>query len=627
MSRQNSLQEVHGTVNVYKSANFWRRLLTFTGPAFMVSVGYMDPGNWATDLAGGAQFGYKLIYIILLSNIMAILFQTLSARMGIAMGQDLAQACRENYPRASVWIQWILCEIAIVACDLAEVLGSAIGMKLLFGIPLLWGVVITAFDVILLLMLQSYGIRKIEAMILVLIFTIGVCFTMEMFLSRPDLGGILSGFKPTALDGSALYISIGIIGATVMPHNLYLHSALVQSRAVRRDEAGLKEAARFNFIDSAVALNAAFFVNAAILVLAAATFYKTGHSEVASIEQAHSLLEPLLGSAIAPIFFGVALLASGQSSTVTGTLAGQIVMEGFINIRLRPWMRRLITRALAIVPAAIVIFKMGESAVDALLVLSQVVLSLQLSFAIVPLIHFTSDSRKMGKLANPLWLAVLAWIAASVILGLNLKLVYDTLSEGLGSGNLAVKYILLPSVVILVPLLIWMIAEPLVRMGRAAGGALPVRLAPVRELNLSDQFNRIGIALEVVEGDRDILSGMIPLARATRAEVVLMHVVESATARFIGRSVHDEEEKGDREYLESVRKQLENSGMKCRLRIGAGEPGMELARMADEEKVDLIVVGSHGHRLLGDLFHGTTINELRHQTSIPVLSIRTGLAS
>ena len=627
MNRQNSLPEVHGTVNVYKSANFWRRLLTFTGPAFMVSVGYMDPGNWATDLAGGAQFGYKLIYIILLSNIMAILFQTLSARMGIAMGQDLAQACRTHYPRLSVWIQWVLCEIAIVACDLAEVLGSAIGLKLLFGIPLLWGVVITAFDVILLLMLQSYGIRKIEALILVLIFTIGVCFTMEMFLSRPDLGGILSGFKPTALDSNALYISIGIIGATVMPHNLYLHSALVQSRAVRRDESGLKEASKFNLIDSVVALNAAFFVNAAILILAAATFYKTGHSEVASIEQAHSLLEPLLGSAIAPIFFGVALLASGQSSTVTGTMAGQIVMEGFINIRLRPWLRRLVTRALAIIPAVIVILKMGDSAVDTLLILSQVVLSLQLSFAIVPLIHFTSDRKKMGKLANPVWVIILAWLAAAVILGLNIKLVLDTLSSGLSTGSAPVKYILLPSLVVLLPLLVWMIVEPLVHMRRVAKAPLPVRLAPFKELDLTEQFNRIGIALEAVEGDRDILSGMIPLARATGAEVVLMHVVESATARFIGRSVHDEEEKSDREYLESVRTQLEESGMKCSLRVGAGEPGVELARIADEEKVDLIVVGSHGHKLLGDVFHGTTINELRHQTNIPVLSIRTGLAA
>ena len=626
MERQKSLPEVHASVQIYKNANFWRRLLTFSGPAFMVSVGYMDPGNWATDLAGGAQFGYRLIWVILLSNLMAILFQTLSARMGIVMGRDLAQACRDHYPPWISWMQWIVCEIAIAACDLAEVLGSAIGLKLLFGIPLLWGVLITALDVFILLLLQSFGIRKMEALILTLVFTIGVCFGLEMFLSRPDLGGIIGGFKPTALDSTSLYIAIGIIGATVMPHNLYLHSALVQSRAIVRNEAGLKEAARFNLIDSVVALNAAFFVNAAILVLAAATFYKTGHSEVASLEQAHSLLEPLLGTVIAPVAFAVALLASGQSSTVTGTLAGQIVMEGFINIRLRPWLRRLVTRSLAIIPAALVIFYQGESAVDALLVLSQVILSLQLSFAIVPLIHFTSDRRKMGRMATPLWGRLLAWLAAAVILGLNLKLVYDTLSGGLSEGSQPVKYLLLPACLILIPLLAWMIIEPLLRW-RPVRELPPVPQFPglVREQALGAQFNRIGIALEAVTGDRDILAGMTPLARATGAEIVLMHVVESATARFIGRSVNDEEAKRDLDYLEEVRKQLESSGIPCRLRIGAGEPESEIARMAEEEKMDLIIVGSHGHRLLGDLFHGSTINQLRHYTSIPVLSIRTGL--
>jgi len=625
MERRKSLPEVHASVQIYRNASFWRRLFTFSGPAFMVSVGYMDPGNWATDLAGGAQFGYRLIFVILLSNMMAILFQTLSARMGIVMGRDLAQACREHYPPLTSWIQWVLCEIAIAACDLAEVLGSAIGMKLLFGIPLLWGVFITALDVIILLLLQSYGIRKMEALILTLVFTIGVCFALEMFLSRPDLGGIIGGFKPTPLSGTSLYIAIGIIGATVMPHNLYLHSALVQSRAIKRDEAGLKEAARFNLIDSVVALNATFFVNAAILVLAAAAFYRTGHHEVASLEQAHSLLEPLLGSTIAPIAFAVALLASGQSSTVTGTLAGQIVMEGFINIRLRPWQRRLLTRSIAIIPAGLVIFKQGESAVDTLLVLSQVILSLQLAFAIVPLIHFTSDRRKMGRMATPLWGRLLAWLAAAVILGLNLKLVYDTLGSGLSAGSSAVKYLLLPACIILIPMLAWMIVEPLIRW-RPVRELPPLPQLPeiIREQDLGDQFNRIGIALEAVRGDRDILTGMIPLARASGAEIVLMHVVESATARFIGRSVQDEEAKSDLDYLEGIRKQLESGGIACRLRIGAGEPESEIARMAEEEKIDLIVVGSHGHRLLGDLFHGSTIDQLRHNTRIPVLSIRTG---
>lgn len=625
MATQPSLPEVNSTVRIQGGSNFLRRLLSFSGPAFMVSVGYMDPGNWATDLAAGAQFGYNLIFVILLSNIMAILFQTLSARMGIVMGRDLAQACRDHYPPWLTWIQWVLCEIAIVACDLAEVLGSAIGLKLLFGIPLLWGVIITALDVIILLLLQSYGIRKMEALILTLVFTIGVCFALEMVLSRPDLGGIVQGLKPMPLSGSSLYIAIGIIGATVMPHNLYLHSALVQTRAVKRDGPGLKEAAKFNLIDSVVALNAAFFVNAAILVLAAAAFYRTGHHDVGSIEQAHSLLEPLLGSTVAPLAFAVALLASGQSSTLTGTLAGQIVMEGFINIRLRPWLRRMVTRSLAIVPAAIVIFKQGDSAVDTLLVLSQVILSLQLSFAIIPLIHFTSDRKKMGQFATPPWVRIIAWLAAAVILTLNLKLVHETLNRGLSEGSLPVKYILLPACLFLIPLLLWMIIEPLLRWRQSrALPPLPQVGGPVLERQLGEQFNRIGIALEAVPGDQDILNGMIPLARATGAEIVLMHVVESATARFIGRTVNDEEARRDSEYLEAVRGRLESGGIACRLRIGAGEPEVEIARLAEEEKIDLIVVGSHGHRLLGDLFHGSTINQLRQNTVIPVLSIRTG---
>src|SRR6267142_1281818 len=348
----------------------------------MVSVGYMDPGNWATDLAAGARFGYRLIWVILISNLMAILLQTLSARLGIVTGRDLAQACRDHYPRPIVWLLWILCEIAIAACDLAEVLGSAIALHLLFGIPILAGVLITAFDVMLLLLLQSFGIRKMEAFILVLVATIGGCFAVEMFLSNPPVGQIIKGFVPHGLSGEALYIAIGIIGATVMPHNLYLHSALVQSRAVERSKAGLKEATKYNLIDSVVALNAAFFVNAAILILAAAAFHNSGHHNVARLEEAHELLKPLLGYAIAPVAFAVALLAAGQSSTITGTLAGQIVMEGFVRMRLRPWLRRLVTRSIAIIPAVVVILWKGDEAVDGLLVLSQVILSLQLSFAV-----------------------------------------------------------------------------------------------------------------------------------------------------------------------------------------------------------------------------------------------------
>ncbi len=338
---EKSLSEIHSTVKIDDSSKFWRRLLYFTGPAFMVSVGYMDPGNWATDLAGGAQFGYKLIWVILLANLMAILFQALSARLGIVLGRDLAQACRDHYPKALNYILWIICEIAIAACDLAEVLGSAVGLYLLFGIPIIWGVLITTFDVLILMVLIHFGIRKMEAFILALIATIGICFAFEMFLSNPNFGDIAKGFIPTSLNADALYISLGIIGATVMPHNLYLHSALVQSRNIKRTQTGIRDANQFNLIDSVVALNAAFFVNAAILILAAAVFYTSGHSEVASIIDAHSLLAPLLGNSIAPIAFGIALLAAGQSSTITGTFAGQIVMEGFVGLKMRPWLRRL----------------------------------------------------------------------------------------------------------------------------------------------------------------------------------------------------------------------------------------------------------------------------------------------
>ncbi|MBI4567886.1 MAG: Nramp family divalent metal transporter [Planctomycetes bacterium] len=626
-----SLPEVHASVPVAPASTFLRRLLTFSGPAFMVSVGYMDPGNWATDLAAGAGYGYRLIWVILLSNLMAILLQTLSARLGLVTGRDLAQACRDHYPRPVVWVQWVLCEIAIAACDLAEVLGSAIGLHLLFGIPILWGVLITAFDVMLLLLLQSYGIRKMEALILTLVATIGACFAVEIFLSQPEPAGIAAGFIPSPLSGEALYIAIGIIGATVMPHNLYLHSALVQSRAVARGEAGLRQAARFNLIDSVVALNAAFFVNAAILILAAAAFHQSGHAEVASLEDAHSLLHPLLGSALAPIAFAVALLAAGQSSTITGTLAGQIVMEGFVHIRLRPWLRRMVTRALAITPAVIVILWKGDSGVDPLLVLSQVILSLQLTFAVVPLIHFTSDRRKMGRFATPLWARLLAWAAAGVIATLNVMLVIQTIKDGLDSDLWAVRYLLLPAALLIAPLLAWMVLEPFWRgwrrrRARRGRAAVPTPVLPAWETTLSQQYRRVGIALEATEHDRRILADVLPLVRASGAEVILIHVVESATARFIGATVDDEEAKADADYLERAAAALRAMGLACRARIGAGEPEDEIARLAEEENVDLLVTGSHGHRLLGDLFHGSTASELRHRTSIPVLTVRSSPA-
>ena len=422
-----SLQEVYRTVPV-ASASFYRKLLAFAGPGYLVAVGYMDPGNWATDLDGGSRFGYTLLSVVLLSNIMAVLLQGLASKLGIVTGRDLAQACRDHFSKPVSVVLWVLCEIAIAACDLAEVIGSAIALNLLFNIPIAVGVLITGFDVLLLLALQNRGVRVLEALVITLIATVGLCFLFEIILARPDVPALLRGFVPTqrlVVDGEMLYIAIGILGATVMPHNLYLHSSLVQTRRYEETADGRREAVRFAFIDSTIALSFAFFINAAILIIAAATFHTRGHAEVAEIQDAHKLLSPLLGAG-ASTAFALALLASGQNSTLTGTLAGQIVMEGFLNIRLRPWMRRLITRIIAIVPAAIVAMFYGESGTAKLLILSQVILSLQLSFAVIPLVAFTSSRAKMGRFVNPRWLQVIAWTTAIVIAALNAWLLVRT---------------------------------------------------------------------------------------------------------------------------------------------------------------------------------------------------------
>ena len=422
-----SLPEVNASVAVPKHFGFWRKMLAFSGPGYLVAVGYMDPGNWATDLAGGSQFGYTLLSVILISNLMAILLQSLCARLGIVTGRDLAQACRDHYSKPVSMMLWLLCEAAICACDLAEVVGSAIALNLLFGIPLVWGVCITALDVLLVMFLQNKGFRYIEALVVTLIITVGACFLAELIFSRPEIAAVLGGFVPKfeiVSNPKMLFIAIGILGATVMPHNLYLHSSIVQTRKYERTTEGRREAIKFATIDSTVALMFALFINAAILIVSAATFYGKGH-DVAEIQDAHKLLSPVLGVSIASTLFAVALLASGQNSTLTGTLAGQIVMEGFLNIRLRPWLRRLITRLIAIIPAVIVTAIYGESKTTDLLVLSQVILSLQLPFAVIPLILFTSDRKKMGAFASPAWIKILAWITAIIIVVLNVKLLAD----------------------------------------------------------------------------------------------------------------------------------------------------------------------------------------------------------
>ncbi len=424
-----SLPEVHRSVVVPMTASFWRKLIAFSGPGFLVAVGYMDPGNWATDLAGGAKFGYSLLAVILVSNFMAIMLQHLCIKLGVSTGRDLAQACRDHYSTPVVWFLWIICELAIAACDLAEVVGSAIGLQLLFKIPLVWGCLITASDVMLVLYLQTKGFRYIEAIVIALIAVIGTCFAAELIFARPSTAGILAGFVPgphIIVNQGMLYVSIGILGATVMPHNLYLHSSIVQTRKFEQTPVGRRQAIQFATIDSTVALMFALFINASILILSAAAFHWSGHQDVAEIQDAYRLLSPLLGVGIASILFAVALLASGQNSTLTGTLAGQIVMEGFLNLRIKPWLRRLITRLMAIIPAVLVIGIFGEGKTTDLLVASQVALSMQLGFAVWPLMRFTSEKAKMGEFANRFWLKILGWMTAAIIILLNLKLLLDT---------------------------------------------------------------------------------------------------------------------------------------------------------------------------------------------------------
>ncbi len=458
--KKESLSEVHSSVRTDKKG--WRKILAFLGPAYLVSVGYMDPGNWATDIAGGSEFGYKLIWILLMSNLIAVLLQSLSARLGIVRGMDLAQASKNAYPKWANIPLYILAEIAIAACDLAEIVGMAIGLNLLFGLPLIWGISLTALDTILLLFLLNKGMRTMEIFIVSLVLIIGLSFLVEMFIVSPVYSDVIKGFVPSKLSGDALYIAIGIIGATVMPHNLYLHSSLVQTRRFERTSSGMKTAIKLNFFDTTIALNLAFFVNAAILVLAAAAFYVNGFYNVAEIQDASNLLDNLFGKA-APAFFGIALVAAGQSSTITGTLAGQIVMEGHLNLRIQPWLRRLITRLLAIAPAIFTILYFGDQALGKLLVLSQVVLSLQLGFAVIPLIHLTSDKKTMKEFANKVWVKVLAWASASVIVYLNIHLVVDEISgwiSSAGDNKLVIYSTVIPVSIASLALLVYIFMQP-----------------------------------------------------------------------------------------------------------------------------------------------------------------------
>ncbi len=624
-SRSQSLPEVHASVDTGQ-ASIWRRMFAFAGPAYLVSVGYMDPGNWATDLEGGARFGYQLLWVLVMSNLMAILLQTLSARLGIASQRDLAQACRESYPRPVNLALWLLCEIAIAACDLAEVLGAAIGLNLLFHIPLLAGVLLTALDILVLLWLSRFGIRMIEGFVLSLIVVMAVCFGIEILMAKPAFAQMASGLIPHP-NNQNLYIVIGILGATVMPHNLYLHSALVQTRRVGKGEAEKRAACHFNLIDSVVALNGAMLVNIAILVVAGAVFFER-HIVVTEIQQAYQLLTPLLGTSAASVVFAIALLCSGQSSTMTGTMAGQIVMEGFLTIRMRPWLRRLTTRTLAIVPAALTIYIAGEQASFRLLILSQVILSMQLPFAVIPLIHFTSDRERMGAFASRRWLQALSWVVAAVILALNMRLVYLTLADWLaaaGSNRDLVMMTVEPVLILLLLLLIWVTFEPwlpawLRRKDRPAVAPVPeLAAAAVRPV----PYRTILVPLDHTERDRVAIAHAASMARAYGSKLHLLHVEEGVTSQIYGPLSSTAEVQAGAKYLDEILGGLRAQGIEVELSVAhSRDPKTEIVRFARWLKPDLLIMGAHGHKGIQDIVFGQTINAVRHAIDAPLLIVR-----
>ncbi|MEI8111607.1 MAG: Nramp family divalent metal transporter [Chitinophagia bacterium] len=616
-----SLSEVHETVDTTLPRKGWRRMLAYIGPAYLVSVGYMDPGNWATDLQGGAKFGYQLIWVLLMSNLMALLLQSLSARLGIVTRRDLAQANRETYPPLINFSLYLLSEVAIAACDLAEVLGMAIGIHLLTGLPLLIGTAITVLDTFLFLLLQRFGIRKMEAFIIALVAIIGLCFLLQIVMAQPELGTVVKGFVPQPLNNESLYIAIGIIGATVMPHNLYLHSALVQTRKISSSKEGIRKAIRYNFIDSTIALNAAFLVNAAILILAATVFFSTGNTQVAEIQEAHRLLQPLLGNKWAPILFAVALIAAGQSSTLTGTLAGQIVMEGYLHLRINPWLRRLLTRLIAIVPALLVIFIYGESKVDALLVGSQIILSLQLGFAVIPLIHFVSDRSTMGEFAISTTIKLLSWLVAGILVVLNGRLVIHELTAFYQSEvSIIWKSAMVIPIVWISWLFLVMTFLPFFKKRRARKKAsLHGEALPILQLATIEQ-SRIAIALDFTAADKLLIENAV--ARGSQqTELVLIHVVESASAGYLGDASDDEETRLDQLRLEQYRNQLIDLGFKVTIYLGYRNRVREIIRITEESKADMLVMGGHRHSGLKDYLFGETIESVRHALTIPILVV------
>ncbi len=606
---------------VVKKRGWIRRLSAFAGPAYLISVGYMDPGNWATDIEGGSRFGYTLIWVLLMSNLMAVLLQTLAARLGIVTGLDLAQGCRREYPRHLNLFLWFLAEIAIAATDLAEALGTIIGLNLLFGLPLLWGCAVTAFDTFLLLALMKLGIRKMEAFIVMLVATIGGCFVLEVFLARPQWTGILGGFVPH-LNTESLYIAIGMIGATVMPHNLYLHSSLVQSRLISNTVTGKTEACKFNFLDSLVALNMAFLVNAAILIMASADFHSRGIL-VTEIQQAHQLLKPILGAYIAPFVFAIALLAAGQSSTLTGTIAGQVVMEGFLNIRMRPWLRRILTRSIALIPAVIVIALAGDKGTYRLLIFSQVILSLQLPFAIIPLIYFTSDKMKMGPFASRLWIKVAAWLITLIIVVLNLKLVYSEVIHWVPVLSPWWWLLLIPGICLILIAIGYILLYPIFRK-RRPGETAYAQISDQVALKIKPLLlKHIGVALEHSEGDAKIISAALAFAENHKIRLTLIHVVTTPGTAVYGSESHSLHGVNDERYLEQIAREIEERDLPVETMLCFGDPAEQIVKFVRESDLDLLVMGSHGHRHMGDLIYGETVSSVRHAIEIPVFIVRT----
>ncbi len=618
-----SLGEVHDSVSTERKG-FWRKLFAFIGPAYLVSVGYMDPGNWATDIAGGSQFGYSLLWVLLLSNLMALLLQGLSARLGLVRGRDLAQASKELYPAPVNMMLYLLAEVAIAACDLAEVLGMAIGLQLLFGLPLIYGVCITVLDTFLLLFLLNFGIRRMEAFIITLVATIGASFFLEMIFAKPDAHAILSGFVPSIPGDNALYIAIGIIGATVMPHNLYLHSALVQTRKFEHSSSGIKKAIRFNLIDSTIALNLAFFVNSAILILAATAFFNNGLYEVAGIQDAHRFLQPLLGTRWAPILFAVALIAAGQSSTVTGTLAGQIVMEGYLNLRIQPWVRRIITRLLAIVPALLVIYFMGEAATGRMLIFSQVILSVQLGFAVIPLVHLVSDKKKMGEFAIKKAIKILAWSCAILIVLLNMVLIIDQLTHWLeanGSSHVFASTILIAAAILAILLLCYIFLAPFIKvkkhLEKQSLHMEPATLSPSKQV----RFKKIAVAVDFSSTDIDSIRHALSLG-AKNCEYCLVHVVETVGARIMGSEIKDMETQSDLAHLQNYVDQIARQGYSVTYQLGYGSPKKAIPNIVNAYRADLLILGAHGHTTWKDMLLGTTIETVRHRVQAPVMIVQ-----